>query len=491
MKLLTPRAKWPGRPTAEKNNYSKRKNFWKDFKATCQSIEQEKKAIVKPLCLVGGGEKPERAALTPSIKNAENPAKDHERIQTTYHWRPVQVRDHDQPPDDPGHTLGSYVNTLTYELDVPTLVGAKPLQVRLEPHNFSSHGSLWCYILGDGLIVCRGVVVGTCPKHHDPENGRNMKIGRLPVEARPRRGLQFAALSREAYNADGHVTYTSSLVTLSVTPDGWICGHSRGEMEGAIDLSAIRFCLNGGISLTDEVSIHTVDVGASRFVCLQGTLAPRFFVVHSKKPLAMLPESCRPRGEIPFVTSGSAPGAFHLVLVRQLRGGGIGGELMWKDGVWNHDEVHLTGMMYQVTEDAMPHSLVNSSWAPEILVVFVYEFQKFLISKFGSIEDAWYEAFDTDGSGEINFTEFSIGCKKAGYVGNATRLWASLDEDRGGSISLDELSMNFEEQAEVEERNAWHRRQTGPPLDERLEELEAEHPQEMPEGTMLPGMADQ
>ena len=32
------------------------------------------------------------------------------------------------------------------------------------------------------------------------------------AQARPRRGYQFAALSREAYNVEGHVTYTSSLL---------------------------------------------------------------------------------------------------------------------------------------------------------------------------------------------------------------------------------------------------------------------------------------
>ena len=32
----------------------------------------------------------------------------------------------------------------------------------------------------------------------------------------------------------GHITYTSSRVALTVTPDGWICGHSTREMEGAI-----------------------------------------------------------------------------------------------------------------------------------------------------------------------------------------------------------------------------------------------------------------
>mmetsp|Transcript_93625 Transcript_93625/g.166591 ORF Transcript_93625/g.166591 Transcript_93625/m.166591 type:complete len:498 (+) Transcript_93625:66-1559(+) len=440
MKMLTPRTSVVHRGTPESNSWTRRQTHWKGVKATKLAAAQSRMAIVKPLTLVGGGDKPERQPLSTSLTDAAVPARDGERIQSTYHWRPIQVKEHeDRSNHDPGYTFGTYVNTLSYNISVQTLSNAKPLQIRLEPKNFTPQGSLWCYLAGDGMIICQGVVIGACPKIHDPENGRNIRIARLPVEARPRRGLQFAALSREAYDVGGHVTYTSSLVTLTVTPDGWICGVSRNEMEGAIDLSAVRFCINGGISLTDEVSIHTADIGHSRLVCLQGTLSDRFFVVDSKKPLAMLPESCRPPEEIPFIVSGSGPGSFNLMIARPLRGGGIGGDLMWRDGVWNHDVVHTSGIMYEVAADAMPFSLVNASWAPEILMVFVGEFQKFLVAKFGSIEDAWEEAFDTDGSGEINFTEFSLGCKKAGYVGNATRLWAALDEDRGGSISLDEL----------------------------------------------------
>ena len=39
----------------------------------------------------------------------------------------------------------------------------------------------------------------------------------------------------EVTSVQGHVIYTSSRVTLTVTPDGWICGHSTREMQGAID----------------------------------------------------------------------------------------------------------------------------------------------------------------------------------------------------------------------------------------------------------------
>eukprot|EP00440_Ansanella_granifera_P000251 gb/GFBE01000275.1/.p1 GENE.gb/GFBE01000275.1/~~gb/GFBE01000275.1/.p1 ORF type:complete len:488 (+),score=101.93 gb/GFBE01000275.1/:1-1464(+) len=485
MKLLTPRTSTTPRATAEQNSWTRRQNHWKGIKAAGLAVAQQKQAIVKPLTLVGGGEKPYLPPLSNGLQNARVAARDCESIQSTYHWRPVQVKEHENSESHhDGHTLGTYINSLSYNLDVKTLEGARPMQIRLEPKNFTPQGSLWCYIVNSSLVLCRGVVTGTCPKYHDPESGRNMRIARLPVEARPRRGLQFAALSREGYDVGGHVTYTSSLVTLTVTPDGWICGHSSREMQGAIDLSAIRFCTSGGISLTDEVSIHTTDVAGSRIACLQGTLSEKFFVVDSKKPLAMLPESCRPPMEIPFITSGSGPGAFNLIIVKPLRGGGIGGDLTWKDGVWNHDGVHMSGILYEVSADAMPFSLVNASWSPEILKVFVTEFQKFLSAKFGSVEDAWEAAFDIENSGEINFTQFSMGCKKAGYVGNATRLWAALDDDQGGSISLDELAMDYTD-GDASDYNPSLRGGHGPELSAMLQDLE----DPSAEGEMtLPGM---
>lgn len=442
---LTPRETKVSRGTEEENSWTKRQRHWRNIKAQLaqQAAEKQAQQREKPLTLIGGGEKPHLPPLPKSLQHAQIPAKDVEQIQSTYHWRPCQLTEHVYAADLPGRSLGTYVNTLSYDLGKETLQGAKPLSIRLAPDNFTAQGSVWCYLLEDSFIQCRGVVIGTCPKTHDPENGRNIQICRLPVEARPRRGLQFAALSREAYDVGGHVTYTSSRVTLTVTPDGWICGHSTREMQGAIDLSAIRFCKTGGLSLTDEVTLHTVDVGSSRLVCLQGHLHECFFASDSKRPVAILPESCRPKEVLHFVTSGSGPGGFHLVQLRPQKGSGIGGDLMWKDGVWSHDQVHLTGIMYEVNADALEFSFLDASWTPEILRIFVAEFQRFLISKFGSIDDAWDEAFDLDGLGAVNFTQFSMGCKKAGYVGNATRLWAAINEDAGAEICLEELARDY------------------------------------------------
>jgi len=311
----------------------------------------------------------------------------------------------------------------------------------MEPNNFTSKESLWCYLLGGGFVICRGVVVGRCPREHDPASGRNIRIVRLPQHMRPRRALQFAALSRQAYEVGGHLTYSSNLVTLCVTTDGWISGISPKEVEGAVDLSAVRFAIGGGICLIDQVSLHTVDVAGSRMVTLQGTLSERFFCSHSKKPLAILPESCRPPVDLPFVVTGSTPGGFHLMRSRPIYGGGVGGNLCWMDSVWDKDIIHLTGIMYEVSPDALKASTWDSSWTGESLKVFLQDFQNFLIRKFGSIEDAWHMAFDADNNGSVNFTEFSMGCKAAGYVGNATRLWAALDDDRSGELSLEELVM--------------------------------------------------
>jgi len=403
--------------------------------AGANACKKDTSATPRALNLV---ERPTTAPLPKSVVDGVAAPKT-EAIAAPYHWRPVQVRQHEQK-SEMSYTVGTYVNTLSMSVESKTFVGASSHLIRMVPNNFSAIQPLWCYLVGGSFVICRGVVVGTCPREHDPESGRNMRIARLPVHMRPRHVLQFAALSREAYGVDGHIAYSSHLVTLVITTDGWISGVSSRETEGAIDLSAIRFSIGGGISLVDEVSLHTCDVAGTRLVTLQGVLTERFFAVHSSKPLALLPESCRPPRELPFVVAGTSPGGFHLLMTRPSKGMGVGGDLMWRDSIWNHDQINLTGMMFEVAAEVVSISTLGTKWTGETLKVFVKDFQNFLIRKFGSIETAWTVAFDTDGSGSINFTEFGLGCKASGYVGNATRLWAALDEDRSGEISLEELN---------------------------------------------------
>lgn len=344
-----------------------------------------------------------------------------------YHWPPAQT----------GFSVGTKVGTLSMNLGMCRFENVVTHLIRLEPNNFVSQEAPRCHLLGGNFVICKGLVVGKCPRHHDPAVGRNMKIARLPIEFRPRKTLQFAAVSREAYAVNGHISYSSTLVTLVVTPEGYILGVGGREPEGTIDLSAIRFCTGKGISLVDDVSLHTCDVQGTRLVTLQGQLSNRWWNRDHRHPLALLPESCRPPCEQYFIVTGTSSGGFHLLQVRPSFSFGCGGDLMWKDGVWNRDKVNLTGVMFEVAPDAVKHTVFAAG--REGAAVLIRDFQQFLIRRFGSIELAWREAFDLDGSGEINFTEFGLGCKAAGYVGNATRLWAVFDEDQSGEISLVEL----------------------------------------------------
>lgn len=346
-----------------------------------------------------------------------------------FHWPPTQT----------GFSVGTKVGTLSMDLKQTRFENVVTHLVRLEPNNFVAQEAPRCHLVGGNFVICKGLVVGKCPRHHDIEAGRNMRIARLPMEFRPRHPLQFAAVSREAYAVGGHISYSSQLVTLIVTPEGYILGVGGREPEGTIDLSAIRFCTGKGISLIDDVSLHTCDIQGSRLVTLQGRLSNRWWTRDHRHPLALLPESCRLRSEQYFIVSGTSSGGFHLLHVRPGFSFGSGGDIMWKDGVWNRDKINLTGVMFEVSADAITHPVFAAG--REGAAVLIRDFQQFLIRRFGSIEQAWQQAFDLDGSGEINFTEFGLGCKAAGYVGNATRLWGALDEDQSGEISMEELLM--------------------------------------------------
>merc|ERR1712048_1270550 len=79
------------------------------------------------------------------------------------------------------------------------------------------------------------------------------------------------------------------------------------------------------------------------------------------------------------------------------------------------------------------------AWSSVRRQICVGEFQQYLTRKYGTIEGSWLVAFKNhDKSGQINYTRFCQGCKAAGYVGNVAKLWAMLDEDRSGEISLQE-----------------------------------------------------
>merc|ERR1719191_699984 len=72
-------------------------------------------------------------------------------------------------------------------------------------------------------------------------------------------------------------------------------------------------------------------------------------------------------------------------------------------------------------------------------------FRQLLERRFGSVVKAWRKALDSDGNGILSFGEFATACRTVGYLGNVKKLWADLDTDGGGSISLKELDPKAEE----------------------------------------------
>merc|ERR1719487_426894 len=69
------------------------------------------------------------------------------------------------------------------------------------------------------------------------------------------------------------------------------------------------------------------------------------------------------------------------------------------------------------------------------------EFRGLLEERFKTVETAWREGLDTDGSGVLTFTEFKEACRSLGFTGSAKRVLQYLDLDVWGTgqITIDEI----------------------------------------------------
>jgi len=374
-----------------------------------------------------------------------------------YQWTPFHIH-HNHPSVCTVATAalgmwgkGVYVNTLTMDLRKETFEGAVPHVMRLDSERFvPKRQKPWCYMLRGSIpcVVVKGIIVCTAPSSAEGRQGP-LVVGELPEDMRPARMLRFAAAVRRCSEAGSTAT---QLVTLQVHPSGLVVAEDgkSGQDDivrgSEIDLSAIRFCMGNGMSLIDEVNMYLCDVNGTRVVCLQGELHERFFNSAGRKALALLPASCRPPEDIFFISPGTR-GGYHLLLARP-KGDTRSvdtGDLIWRDSKWHRDTICVNGLMWEVPPEALSFdNPMTAVTATESQVIAIMDFQRYLCRRFGSVQMAWHEAFDTDGSGSVNFTEFGLGCKAAGYVGNASKLWAALDIDRSGEISLQELDADSE-----------------------------------------------
>lgn len=62
-----------------------------------------------------------------------------------------------------------------------------------------------------------------------------------------------------------------------------------------------------------------------------------------------------------------------------------------------------------------------------------------LVERFGSVVAAWDQALDKDGSGTLDYKEFTAACRELGLQGSMRSVFAELDKDGGGLISINEL----------------------------------------------------
>jgi len=311
--------------------------------------------------------------------------------------------------------------------------------VRVEKANFAAvqGGSVWCYLLGGMCVILKGIVVGR--RTTGAFSQRENVIARLPEGLRPTRPLLFAALARDVDEDGGRAVITSSLATIMVTPDGDITKVGGGSPEAVIDLSAIRFCTDRGISLVDEVSVHAVDIAGARLVTLQGVLLERSWA-SAKKQLATLPDSCRPAKDLHFIVPGMSREGYHLVHVRPTAIAGCAGDVMWKDSIWIRDRINLTGVMFEVSQDVLSLRLHKTNEEIEVArQALLQDLHRRIVKKYGTIEYGLKKAFCITEADELNFTQFVAGTKLMGYPGHMTRLWSMLDEDQSGSVSYEEL----------------------------------------------------
>lgn len=337
-----------------------------------------------------------------------------------FKWVPIQAR---ELASDEVYFRGVHVNSLSPVLKPGAgLVDWKPMEVK--SRLCQGIGGIHCCIVGGKMVFCCGLL--QCFE------AKPAGIIQLPANMRPSGTLRFAVLCSDNGSRDAS---RLSLGRMKVTREGWLCIESLSA--GIVDLSGIRFAVGGGLPLSESVQVFSCSLGSQNLVMLQGRASEQFFENSSGDPLVQLPPDFRPPEKCPFVVPGGRTGGFHLLHIAP---SSSGGQLEWSDSVWNRDDIELTGVTYETdaTLDCLPSSLINS-WSAARRQIVLGDFQKFITSKFGSLESGW-QAYNVYGDGQVDFIDFIEGCKLAKFSGNLIRLWSMLDVENQGVITFQEFT---------------------------------------------------
>lgn len=363
----------------------------------------------------------------PSTSNSERLVAVHRgsnALHLPFKWVPIQAR---ELASNDVYFRGIHVNSLSLILKPGPDVDWKIMEMKST--GCQELGAIHCCIIGNTMIFCRGLV--QC----DESKKANRRILQLPPSMCPNGILTFAVLCSQREDESQDASTFLSLGRMKVFPDGWICIESVPP-RCVIDLSGIRFAKGGGLPLTESVQVFSCSLRSKHLVMLQGKVSERFFDIWPGNPLVQIPPDFRPPSKCPFVVPGGRSGGFHLL---QIGPSSSGGYIEWSDSVWNRDEIEVTAVSYETDSnvDCLPGTLINS-WSMARRGIVLGDFQKFLKSKFGSLEAAWQE-YDVYGDGKVDFTDFVDGCKFARFGGNVIRLWSMLDVQNHGVITFEDF----------------------------------------------------
>jgi len=118
------------------------------------------------------------------------------------------------------------------------------------------------------------------------------------------------------------------------------------------------------------------------------------------------------------------------------------------------DEKQRIGAVYRYLDPHGEGNISEATWAFLDLLfkeirLSVREFVKFLVRSFGEdLANAW-SIFDSDGSGEIDWGEWTTMLNTIGFFGASKAIFSFLDKDGEGTISVDEFDTlsEFEDEA--------------------------------------------
>ncbi|CAE7188646.1 YIR007W [Symbiodinium pilosum] len=337
-------------------------------------------------------------------------------IHQPFRWIPIQVRDLED-----NYFQGVYVNSLSLRFQLGPGISWKRLDV--DKSKCFCEAPVSCCSMESNIVLCKGLV-----RSQSQSRTYSGVIAQLPPDMCPSSAMTFTVLCREPGSE-------LSLAAIVVTREGMIVGDL--PPGHCVDLSGIRFATRGGFPLTDGIQLFSCRVGTQRFGMLQGRTSTKFFHVLEDRAIASIPPDFTPTQRIAFAAPGSRSKSFHLL---HLEPSPAGGDLRWSDAVFHRDELEISGVIFEMLGDVqcLPSALV-SNWSEARRQIVLMDFHKLLLSRYGSLNVAWEEAFDVADYGYVDFAQFSQGCRRVKYSGNVCRLWSMLDCQNEGTVSFEAL----------------------------------------------------